>query len=206
MERSKPALAVVLLATLGLSACAGIARPEQTGFISDYSKLEQVDNNTLLYSAGKFEQYSSFIVDPVELLIDPAEKELPFSAEELAELQTYLSDRLIRALSEDDGYPIVTQASPGTARIRFGITDVKETIGLLNIALVTKITGAGIGGASVEAEIVDSVTGEQLAAAVRWGGGSRILRAGITRMGDAKLAMNRWAKAIRKMIDEAHEK
>jgi hypothetical protein len=48
------------------------------------------------------------------------------------------------------------------------------------------------------------VTGEQLAAAIRWGSGSRVLKAGLSKLGDAKLVIDRWAKDIRKRIDQAH--
>jgi len=74
----------------------------------------------------------------------------------------------------------------------------------LNLTIYTKITGAGLGGAAMEGELVDSMTGEQLAAVSQWGSGSRILRAGFSHTGDAKILMDRWAKALRKMIDEAH--
>lgn len=50
------------------------------------------------------------------------------------------------------------------------------------------------------------MTGEQLAAAVRWGSGSRVLRAGFTHTGDAKILFGKWAKDIRKSIDSAHGK
>ena len=58
----------------------------------------------------------------------------------------------------------------------------------------------------MEGEMVDSVTGEQLAAAVQWGSGSRVLRAGFTKLGDAKLQISRWTKNMRKRIDFAHAK
>ncbi len=74
----------------------------------------------------------------------------------------------------------------------------------MNITIYTKITGLGLGGASFDGELVDSVTGKQLAAVVRWGTGSRILKAGITHMGDAKIAIDRWAKDLRAQIDEAN--
>ena len=45
----------------------------------------------------------------------------------------------------------------------------------------------------MEGELVDSVTGEQIGAVIRWGSGSRILRAGFTHIGDAKIVINRWA-------------
>jgi hypothetical protein len=50
----------------------------------------------------------------------------------------------------------------------------------------------------------DFVTGKQLAAVARWGTSSRILKAGNTYTGDAKIAINRWAKDLRAQIDEAN--
>ena len=105
---------------------------------------------------------------------------------------------VVRALDAD------AVAGPGTARLRVGITDVDDTIGVLNISIYTKITGAGLGGAAFEGEVVDSMTGEQIAAVSRWGSGSRILRAGYTHTGDAKILMDRWAKNMRKRLDDAH--
>jgi len=98
----------------------------------------------------------------------------------------------------------VEDTATGEARLRIGITDVEETIGILNISIYTKITGLGLGGASFEGEIVDSVSGKQLAAAVRWSTGSRILKAGNTHMGDAKIAIKHGAKDLRAQVDDAH--
>ena len=193
-----------LLAVLGLSGCAGIQQPERTGFLSDYSGLEKIDDDFLFYSAGRSHEYDRFIVEPIQLLFSPEDVDSPFTREELQELQTYFRDEVTERLTENDGYELVDEPGPGVARLRIGITDVKQTIGALNISIFTKVTGAGIGGASAEGELLDSVTGEQLAAAVRWGGGSRVLLAGITQMGDAKIAINSWAKDLRERLDKAH--
>jgi len=45
------------------------------------------------------------------------------------------------------------------------------------------------------------LTGEQLGAWIRWGSGSRVTRAGFTRLGDAKLQIDQWTKDMRKRID-----
>ncbi len=194
----------LILATVALTGCAGIKEPERSGFLTDYSRLEEIDDDFLFYSAGKTHEYDQFIVEPVQLLFSPEETDSPFTREELTELQAFFNEQLVERITEDDGYPVVEEPGPGVARMRVGITDVKKTIGALNITIWTKVTGAGIGGASAEYELVDSVTGEQLAAAVRWGGGSRLLMAGITQMGDAKIAIKRWAKDFRERLDEVH--
>jgi hypothetical protein len=186
------------------AGCATVQDPGQSGFLSDYSNLEEINENHLSYDSGKMGNYSKFILEPVAMLYrNPVEKRI-FSDEELEDLQAHFKAAVIEALTEDDGFQMVEVAGPGTARLRVGITDVDDTIGALNVTIYTKVTGAGLGGAAMEGEIVDSVTGEQLAAASRWGSGSRILRAGFTHTGDAKILMDRWAKNLRETIDEAH--
>ncbi len=184
--------------------CATVQDPGRSGFLSDYSKLEEVDANHLVYVSGNIGNYSKFIIDPIAMLYRQPEEKRIFSDEELEDLQAHFKIAIIEALTEDDGYPVVEVAGPGTARLHVGITDVDDTIGALNITIYTKITGAGLGGAAMEGELVDSMTGEQLAATSRWGSGSRILRAGFTHTGDAKILMDRWAKDLRDSIDEAH--
>jgi len=186
------------------AGCATVQDPGQAGFLSDYSNLEEVNENHLVYVSGNAGNYSKFIIDPVAMLYRQPEEKRIFSDEELEDLQVHFKTAVIEALTEDDGYPVVEVAGPGTARLRIGITDVDDTIGALNITIYTKITGAGLGGAAFEGELVDSMTGEQIAAVSRWGSGSRIFRAGFTHTGDAKILMDRWAKNLRERIDEAH--
>jgi len=123
-------------------------------------------------------------------------------------LLAYFDNAILTELSKDNhngaGYEIVDSPGEGVARIRVGVNSVEESVAALNIVIYTKITGAGLGGAAAEGEIVDSLTGEQLTAAVRWGSGSRILHAGLTHTGDAKIAMHRWAKDLRHWIDFTH--
>jgi len=193
-------------AALGVLAagCATVQHPGHAGFLSDYSNLEEVDDNHLVYLSGNSGNYSKFIIDPIAMLYSQPEEKRIFSDEELEDLQVHFKTAISEALTEDDGYQVVEVAGPGTARIHIGITAVDDTIGALNISIYTKITGAGLGGAAFEGEVVDSMTGEQIAAVSRWGSGSRILRAGFTHTGDAKILMDRWAKDLRKRLDDAH--
>jgi hypothetical protein len=55
------------------------------------------------------------------------------------------------------------------------------------------------------------MTGEQLAAAIRWGSGSRVmgrttqvLKGEVSKLGDAKGVIDHWTKDIRQRIDKAH--
>ncbi len=186
------------------AGCATVQDPGRTGFLSDYSKLEEIAENHLVYDSGNLGDYSKFIIEPVALVYRQAKEKQVFTDEELEDLQTHFATKVREALTEDDGYQVVEANAPGTARLRIGITDVDDTIGVLNLSIYTKITGAGLGGAAMEGEMVDSVTGVQIVAVIRWGSGSRIGRAGFTHTGDAKIVINRWVKDLRERIDEAH--
>ena len=186
------------------AGCATVQDPGQKEFLSDYSKLEEIEENHLIYDRGNLGDYSKFIIEPVAMLYRQPEEKRKFTDEELEDLQTHFATTVREALIEGDGYQVVEVAGPETARLRIGITDVDDTIGALNVTIYTKITGAGLGGAAMEGELVDSVTGEQIAAVIRWGSGSRLLRAGFTHTGDAKILMNRWAKDLRERIDKEH--
>jgi hypothetical protein len=197
----------VFLFALMLAACAAPVKEQgRTGFISDYTQLQKVGSTAYLYTSPKIADYSRFRIDGPEIIMDTASSESDdFTDEEIETVKHYFREQLTKALTEKDGYTIVEHSGEGVATIRLGITAVDATAGILNVARATKITGAGLGGAAMEGEIVDSLTGEQLAAAVQWGSGSRVLRAGFTRLGDAKLQINRWTKKLRQRIDAMHE-
>lgn len=194
---------LALFAIFAIGACATIDEPEQTGFLSDYSKLERDSDNQWLYSQAKTAEYSKFRIEPVAVLIEP-EGEAKFTPEEIEELKAHFIDKMTAALTKDNGYEVVSEPGPGVASFRLAITEIDASIAALNITIYTKVSGAGLGGIAAEGEIVDSVTGEQLAAAIRWGAGSRVMRAGLSKLGDAKLVIDKWAADIRKRIDQAH--
>ena len=188
-----------------LGACAApVDKPEASGFLSDYSKLEFREEGKFNYIGDRAVAYETFMIDRVAILFERDVENPVFSDKEIEELKNYLVEKLTDQLTKGDGYAVVSKAGPGVARIRIGITEVDETIGALNVSTYTKITGLGLGGVSAEGEVVDSVTGEQIGAMVRWDSGSRITRAGYTHMGDAKIAIGHWAKEFRKQLDELH--
>jgi hypothetical protein len=196
--------AIVASAALLVSCAAPVRQPEQSGFLSDYSGLQKVEGNRLLFASGKMGQYSGFIIDPVMMLYRPPEEDRMFSDKELTGLQEYFHKSAEEALTKGDGYEVVSDPGPGVARLRIAITDVDDTVGVLNVTMYTKITGAGLGGLAGEGELVDAVTGEQIVAAIRWGSGSRVLRAGYKHTGDAEILICRWTKQLRAELDAAH--
>ena len=194
---------LVLLSIIVIGACATIDEPEQTGFLSDYSKLVRDDDDQWRFAGLRMAEYSKFHFKPIAVLIDP-KSEAEFTPEEIEDLKAHFVSKITAALTKDDGYEVVSEPGPGVASFRLAITEIDASIAALNILIYTKATGAGLGGIAAEGEIVDSVTGEQLAAAILWGTGSRVLRAGLSKLGDAKLVIDRWAADIRERLDQAH--
>ncbi len=90
-------------------------------------------------------------------------------------------------------------------RLRIAITDVEETEPLLNIHPAMKLTGAGLGDASMEAEGVDSITGERIGAIVETRSGNRLSMApGLNRLGHAKQVIRYWIERFLKNLNKAH--
>lgn len=117
----KSCMSLLMASALGFVAgCAApVEKPTESGFLSDYSKLQEIDENYLIYSEGRTSDYSKFIVDPVIMLYKHPEGEEPeFTDEELEELKTYFHDQVTEELTKDGGYQIVTAAGPDIARIR----------------------------------------------------------------------------------------
>ncbi len=196
---------IAVCITFFVGCAAPVTEQDRTGFISDYSQLEKADDTLYLYLGPKVASYSRFRIVGPEILFDPnTGKTDKFTDEEIDDLKQYFRNQLTKALTENDGFSVVEEPGEGIATIRLGVTAVDASLGLLNVAVTTKITGAGLGGAAMEGEMVDSLTGEQLGAWIRWGSGSRVTRAGLTRLGDAKLQINRWTKDMRQRIDAVH--
>jgi hypothetical protein len=202
---------IILLMTLVVlsSSCAkSVKEVKSSGFLSDYSRMEKVDENTMKYRSDKLSNYSKFIIEPIELkLIKTKENNAAdeFTDKELDELKEFLKSNLMKYLDAEESVSVVTTAGPNVGRLKIAITDVKKTIGALNLTIYTKITGAGLGGVAVEGEILDSISGEQLGATAKWGSGSRILRAGYTKTGDAKILLKKWSKELAKNLSHNEE-
>jgi hypothetical protein len=198
--------------TLGIVVMAvqcgcGPRKPEMAGFLSDYSKLEAQSDVSYRYLApgNPLGRYSKFIIDPVEIYFHEKSKAKgKLKEEDIADLENYMHEALVKAI--EDRYGIVYRPGPGVARVRVAITDLKKSRIIQNILPIGKVAGTGRGGASLEAELIDSQTGEQIGALVESQIGKRLSLDGYSTWGDAKAIMDRWAKRFRTRLDEAHQR
>jgi len=208
----------LLLAALVLAGCAasGMKDVKTTGFLSDYSQLKPggEDRAALLYikSGVDFKHYDKIMFERVTVMLSPEADNKGFDPALLKELTDYYQKALLDAVK--DGYQVVDQPGPDVLRVRAAITEVKPSKPVANtmstilpvgwvVAGATKVASddnVGTGEAGTEFEVLDSMSGERLAAAVdRRQGGKMAFRGKWT---DTKDAFDFWAKRFRERLDE----
>ena len=196
MKQQIIVLAVIAIA-LTTAGCGGKHR-KPTGFLSDYSKLVEESGSTLRYmDEAALNKYSGFIVDPIQTLIDDPDRTL--SDEDIADLTSYMYDKVVEAIQKSDDR-IAYRPAADVARLRIAFTDIGKSHPI-SIVPWSSIAGLGIGGASVEAELVDSITGQQIAAVVQSKEGQS--KVPFTTLGDwtaAKQTIDTWAKNLEKSL------
>jgi hypothetical protein len=179
-----------------IGGCASTP-PPYAGFISDYSKLQKIETGRMRYISPELRNYSSYLVDPVQIRVQREQ----VTPEQRAEVALYMQDALIRVLRAG-GYKIVTQPGVGVARFRAAITDIQDAKWYLNIHPASKVTGAGRASASMEGEVIDSVTGAQLAAWVRGGKAREFELNPFSTIDDVKNVIDQWAEAAADRLKE----
>ena len=194
---------MLMVAVIGLMVIQCGCGPDKmttTGFLSDYSRLKaESDMSMGFVNEAKLARYSSFIVDPVVVHFHHrAKSKGKLTLQQLADLTNYMHSKFIEAV-EDAGKNVVHQPAEGVARIRAALTDVEKT-DMINIIPTASLTGLGLGGASIEIEIIDSKTGEQIGAALETKKGSRIPFSNLGDWATAKSVMNDWAKRLQKRL------
>jgi uncharacterized protein DUF3313 len=196
----------LLVATM--FGCAG-PQAAKTGFLKDYSQLQphpDIEGRHRYINPNiDASKYNKFIVDPVAVNLSKKGKERDIDPKEMDRLAKYFRKQL--GLELQKGYQLVGRPGPGVARIRTSISEVDKTLPFLNVHPGTKLMGGGLGGAGAEMEIVDSVSGKILGAAIDNQKGSRLsIGAGLTWYGHAEEVMENWAKDLKKFVDKAHGK
>jgi hypothetical protein len=206
---------------MALAACSVTeqsqpAELQQTGFLKDYSQLQPgtKDQALLIYMNpnARWNQYTKVMIEPVTFWGDSSSN---VSVEDQQKLSSYYYNKL----NEDLGrkFQIVDRPGPGVMIVRVALTDpaaatpvlrsvsvVVPQARLLNsVANLATGSYAFVGSAQSEGEVVDSQTGERLAAAVdRRSGGLSIKNASVWQWGDAQNAMDYWAQRTADRLSE----
>ena len=195
----------MLISTVFIVFC-GCSSQEmaKTGFLSDYSKLQKDSDSSLRYvDENAVARYSSFIVDPVQVrFYRGAKSKGKLTQQQITDLTSYMHTKIVEAV-QGASKQVAYQPATGVARIRVALTDMEKS-SAVSILPQASLLGAGIGGASMEAEVVDSMTNKQIGAVLQSGKGSKIP---FTNLGDwtaAKNVMDGWAKRFKDRLIEAN--
>ena len=215
-------LLTVLLGCSPKAASSGVKRmppdKEFAGFLSDYKQLKPNPNfeNTLSFvkkdDVKNIHKYIAVMVEPVEIYlatdVDPSR--VPDRGR--TALAAYFQNAVIRAVS--DAFPIVQEPGPLVLRLRTALIGVDvggETSPGPNASPEALGRSVDIGKVGIEMEMVDSVTGEQIAAVIdrqSLGAGAVVGSATFSReekYAAAKEALDGWAARLRDFLDSAHE-
>ena len=187
------------------AGCATVGPPPVSGFLTDYTGFtsDPSDASLLWWERDDFDwtRYRGLIIDPVSVYYHPEARDREILPDELKKLTDEFRASVVEQL--EGAYAIVVDPSPDVLRVRCAITDVVPVRPALNA-----VTGAvgfvaiDVGGASIEVEFLDSVSGERLAAGVDRKLGSMLGGpASLARLGQARAAFDDWARELREALE-----
>ena len=206
-------IGLALIATNGFAAS-----PKYSGFLEGYYEnlkpgTEDGVKMRWLKPGVDFAQYNKFMVDSVVFFFADDTKYKGVDPQEMKELADGFNKEIVAALK--DKYPIVTEPGPDVMRLRFAITDIKQSrpgisavssVLPVGLAVSTVKKGAagswtGSGATSAELMVLDSTTNDVIALAVddRTAGFTERF----SKWGSAQEAFKFWAGRIVGFIDSA---
>jgi len=190
---------------------------EFSGYLSNYANLKpnpQFETTVSYVSqdpAKNVHKYVAVIVEPpaVYLATGANEKDVPDRGR--TALAEYLQQAIERAV--EDAFPVVQGSGPLVLRLRSAVigVDVGPAIPPDQKNEQSLDRAMNIGKVGVEMELVDSQTGEQIAAAVdRQNLGQGAVVGSVNFSQEEKFraateAFDAWAKRLRNFLDSAHE-
>jgi hypothetical protein len=195
------------------------AGKEFSGFLSNYANLKPNPNfeNTMSYvnpdKEKNIHQYFAVIIEPVQLYVSTNVDVSKFPDRGRTALVAYFEHAIKGAV--EDAFPVVTEPGPLVLRLRTALVGVDVGGEIPNGGkdkddpMFERMVN--IGKVGVEMELADSMTGEQIAAAVdreNLGEGAEVGSANFSReekFEAAREAFDGWAARLRRFLDSAHE-
>jgi hypothetical protein len=214
-------LMLIIITTL-LVGCAAqqLTSYEMSGFLGSYANFTPGDKdqpNLVYLNPGRdLRKYNKVLIDHVVVFFNPESKHKGVDPAQLNQLTQYFHQALVNALK--DRYAIVDRPGDGVLRIRTAITDVEPgspvkgaatsivPVGATISVIKKSTTGSNmaVGRASMEIELVDSLSGVRLAAAIdRREGGKKVVSGKWTAIEEA---FNYWAQKLRVWLDKERAK
>ena len=210
-------VALVFALSLAVVGTACTPGPNRSGFLKDYSALRPDPEIEGAFSyvkdEGVLRDYDKIVLDPVVVFYDERADNRMISPDVLKELTDYLYQAIEDAVG--DAYPVVEDPGPGVLRARAAITGVRPLPravplrGSPNTFIQDKLRASAATAFSpietaMEAELLDSVTGERLAAfADRRVGGASPPPERTRAWEQVAAALDFWASRLRLALDRS---
>jgi hypothetical protein len=191
--------------SLALTGCATMGPPPPSGFLSSYDGLraDPADDSLLWWERDGFDwsAYRGVILEPIAVYYHPESSDREIRPDELKQLTDSFREAVIAHLGDD--YRVTDEPAADVLRIRCAITDVIPVRPALNaFTSLVAVVAVDVGGAAIEVEFLDSVTGERLAAGVDKKLGKQIDgMASMQRLGQARRAFDDWARELRVALE-----
>jgi hypothetical protein len=211
---------IVIILCFALTVATGCATKQvkHSGFLENYPEFKPGPKGgadfVYMKEGVDFKRYNKIMMDHVVLYFKDDAKYKGIHPEELNEMSSVFHKAIADNL--EGAYPLVDEPGSDVMRFRIAVTDVVASkpgmgtiatvmpIGLALSTIKKGVTGThtGVGQASIEVEILDSMTNERIAVAIDTRLGGKI--EGFTKWGAVKGAFEFWAKRLRHWLDETH--
>ena len=208
---------LLLLLATSCATTHAVRHVKTSGFLGDYSQLQPGGDGepALIYrQAAAGPGYAKLLIDPVVAYAGPGSRLHKLSPEDRQALLDYFHAALREQLGQD--FALAETAGPGTLRLRVALTDARGSkilldtlstvvpVGLAISALQRVALGqtATSGRATIEAEALDSQTGERLAALVDGRAGTKVTGRfdKWSKWQDARDAFDYWGGSLRSVL------
>lgn len=196
-------LLAALVAVVVLSGCASTP-PPRSGFLADYPDLKPDPANPRLLWWEKpgfdWKRYQKPMIDPVVVFYHPQAKNKEVRPDDLKRLTDEFRDVVIAELGKS--YPVVNTPGLDVLRVRAAITEIIPASPTLNVVTTAlAFVPLDMGGAAIEAEFIDSMTNERVAAMVELKLGTPTdLKSGFTSLGHARASFKSWAAELKRAL------
>jgi hypothetical protein len=192
-----------------------------SGLLGDYSHFhpDPVKPSTLIYRSDKHNlgEYEKLIFDPILVFFSPQAEYKGIQPDELKKLTDYFRTAIVKAIQ--DVYPITDKPGPGVLRLRAAITDLAPTkpvlatvttispFALVTTGIVEHFKGAPpfYAQVQIEAELIDSQTGERVVGYVSRKAGQKDPVKAVSKWKDVEGAFDYWANDLKEALVKAKQ-
>jgi hypothetical protein len=194
------------------SGCAKKQGVKYSGFLENYPSFQPGSKGGVdlvyLKEGIDFKAYDKIMMDPAALYFKKDAEYSGIHPDKLKRISDEFHKSMAGALK--GAYPLVEKPGKDVLRIRVAITNVaprKEAMRAYpaGSGAVGMMPHVSVGQASMEAELLDSLTNERIGAAIDTRAGAKTEATVETKKWkDVKAAFDFWAKRLRMWLDEQH--